>query len=112
MSVTIRLSRIGRRNLASYKIVVANTRSKRTGKSLDILGHYNPSMNPAQFSFDKDKYQEWISKGALVTDAVAKLVKGDYVLKVTDPHKKKQAEAATKAKEETTATVEDSKQGE
>jgi small subunit ribosomal protein S16 len=78
MSVKIRLARIGRKNLPAYKIVVANTRDKRNGRSLDILGHYNPSMNPDSFSIDKDRYEEWINKGAQVTSAVKKLVEGKY----------------------------------
>lgn len=87
MSVTIRLSRIGRKNLPAYKIVVANTRDKRDGRSLDILGHYNPSMNPESFSIDMKKYKEWKSKGALVTEAVEKLVKGEYKYVPYEPRK-------------------------
>lgn len=78
MSVTIRLARIGKRNAPAYKIVVANTRDKRNGRYLDILGYYNPSVTPVQFNFDENKYQEWRGKGAMVTDAVVKLRDGTY----------------------------------
>jgi small subunit ribosomal protein S16 len=78
MSVTIRLARIGKRNAPAYKIVVANTRDKRNGRFLDILGHYNPSHTPALFDIDKDKVSEWKKKGALSTDAVEKLLAGTY----------------------------------
>ena len=78
MSVTIRLSRVGRKNLPAYKIVVAQTRDKRNGRALDVIGHYNPSMNPESFNIDKEKYEEWKKKGALVTEAVEKLIKGEY----------------------------------
>lgn len=81
MSIKIRLSRVGRKNLPAYRIVVANTRDKRDGKYLELLGHYNPSMNPQSFDYDKKKYEEWISKGAQVTDAVKKLIEGTYEYK-------------------------------
>ena len=102
MSVTIRLSRIGRKNLPAYKIVVANTKDKRDGRSLDILGHYNPSENPAAFDIDKKKYEEWLSKGALVTNAVEKLVAGEYVYTpYTRQNEVDEKAEAAKAKEAT-----------
>jgi len=78
MSVTIRLARIGKRNAPAFKIVVANTRDKRNGNFLDVLGHYNPSHNPPLFSIDKKKFDQWKSKGALHTEAVNKLIEGTY----------------------------------
>lgn len=74
----IRLAKIGKKNAPAFKIVVANTRDKRNGRSLDVLGHFNPSHKPELFEIDKDKYEEWISKGAQVTDAVKDLVAGEY----------------------------------
>jgi small subunit ribosomal protein S16 len=79
MSVTIRLARIGRKHLPAYKVVVANTKDKRNGKFVDILGFYNPSMKPVQFNIDKDKYSSWKEKGALETPSVKKLLDGSYV---------------------------------
>ncbi|MFH1648775.1 MAG: 30S ribosomal protein S16 [Patescibacteria group bacterium] len=87
MSVTIRLARVGRKNLPAYKIVVAQTRDKRNGRALDVIGHYNPSMNPESFNIDKEKYEEWKKKGALVTDAVEKLIKGEYKYVPYEPKK-------------------------
>ena len=78
MSLKIRLSRVGRKNLPAYRIVVANTRDKRDGKYLDLIGHYNPSMTPESFDYDKKKYDGWVSKGAQVTDAVKQLIEGTY----------------------------------
>lgn len=78
MSVTIRLARIGKRNAPAYKVVVANTRDKRNGRFLDVLGHYNPSHNPVLLDIDTKKVDEWKGKGALITDAVTKLIDGTY----------------------------------
>lgn len=95
MSVTIRLAKFGKRHQPSYRMVVANTRDKRNGKFLDTLGHFNPSQKPVSFEYDKAKYEEWVGKGALVTDAVKKLVAGTYEFKPYDPDaKKKEAEAS------------------
>lgn len=78
MSVSIRLSRTGRKNLPSYRVVVTQTRTKRDGKVLEIIGHFNPSNTPASFEIDKKKYEEWAGKGAIVSDAVKKLIEGNY----------------------------------
>jgi len=74
MSLTIRLSRIGRKNQPAYKLVVSNTRDKRNGKYVDILGHFNPFDSQNKFSYDKEKYEKWVKNGALVTEAVKKLL--------------------------------------
>ncbi len=88
MSITIRLAKFGKRNAPTYRIVVANTRDKRNGRFLDILGHFNPDLPAKQaFSMDEKKYQDWRSKGALVTDAVEKLVEGTYEYKKYEPKK-------------------------
>jgi small subunit ribosomal protein S16 len=103
MSVTIRLSKIGKRNAPAYKIVVANTRDKRNGRYLDILGHYNPSENPVKFSIDKKKVGEWQKRGALITEAVEKLIAGTYEFKPYDP--KGEAEKAADQPETAEAVV-------
>ena len=81
MSVTIRLARVGKKNAPSYKIVVSNTRDKRNGRYLDILGYYNPTKNPPEYKLDEKKYDEWKQKGAMSTEAVEKLRDGTYEYK-------------------------------
>lgn len=111
MSVTIRLSRIGKRNAPAYKIVAANTKDKRNGRPLDVLGHYNPSHTPELFEIDKDKYEKWVGNGALVTEAVKKLVAGEYVFepytRQNEEDKKKQDEPAEAAEEAETKNEND-----
>ncbi|HAI62791.1 MAG: 30S ribosomal protein S16 [candidate division WWE3 bacterium GW2011_GWF2_41_45] len=104
MSVTIRLTRTGRKNLPSYRVVATQTRTKRDGKFLDIIGFYNPSTTPASFDYDKKKYQDWISKGAMVSDAVKKIIEGKYEYTKYRPGKEETAEKETK--EEKTVTEE------
>jgi small subunit ribosomal protein S16 len=71
----IRLRRIGAIRQPHYRIVVADARSPRDGRFLEILGHYNPRTEPATIQVDVAKYNEWKRKGAQPTDAVASLVK-------------------------------------
>lgn len=88
MSITIRLSRIGKKNSPSYKIVVANTKDKRNGKPVDILGHFNPLTTKDSLKLDKEKYADWQKKGALVTKAVSDIVDGKYKFEKYEPKKK------------------------
>ena len=77
MSIKIRLARTGKKNATAFRVVVSQTRTKRNGKFLDILGNFNPAVaeKPA---IDKDKVDEWVKKGALVTDPVKKMLDGSY----------------------------------
>ena len=90
MSVTIRLAKVGKRHAPSYKVVVSNTRDKRNGKFLEILGYYNPSKNPEELKIDEKLFKEWKGKGALVSDAVTKLMAGEYTYVKYDPNKKEE----------------------
>jgi len=74
MAVTIRLSRIGKTHTPVYRIVAIDARKKRDGEALEILGTYNP-LNGEIVQFHEERINEWISKGALVTDAVRKIQK-------------------------------------
>lgn len=71
----IKLSRTGRKNQPSYRVIVAEARSKRDGKVVDSLGHYNPLAKPAEVVIDKKKFQEWIARGAQPTITVGNLYK-------------------------------------
>lgn len=69
----IKLSRYGKRGQAFYRIVVAEAKSKRDGKYTDLLGTYNPMIPENQIALDKDKYQDWVKKGAQPTLTVKNL---------------------------------------
>ena len=101
MSVTIRLSRIGRKNQPAYKMVVSNTRDKRNGKFVDIIGHFNPSESINNFSYNKEKYERWVKRGALVTESVKKLIEGKYEYVKYEPKKvaKKEREDTAQSQE-------------
>ncbi len=72
MSVSIKLSRTGKKNSANFRIVAAPTRSARDGKNLAIIGSYDPKLKT--YEMDKDLFNEWIKKGAIVTEGVKKVL--------------------------------------
>jgi small subunit ribosomal protein S16 len=75
MAVRIRLTRLGRKKQPFYRIIVADSESKRDGKFLDIVGTYDPLQDPAVIKIDNSKLEDWMSKGALPTTTVKSLLK-------------------------------------
>lgn len=73
--VKIRLTRMGNKKRAFYRIVVIESRSKRSGRPLDQVGYYDPMKTPAVVNIDIDKVKGWISKGAEMTPTVASLLR-------------------------------------
>lgn len=66
----IRLSRVGKIRQPSYRVVVAEKESKRDGRIVESIGHYNPLPNPAEFTIKEDRALYWLSVGAQPSDAV------------------------------------------
>lgn len=73
--VKIRLSRTGKRNAPSYRIVVADSRNKRDGRIIEKIGFYDPKTKPVTIKFEKNRLDYWLSQGAQMTETVKKLVK-------------------------------------
>ena len=70
MAVKIRLARRGRKKLAIYDIVVADSRSPRDGKIIEKIGTYNPNINPASIIIDNQKALDWLMKGGQPSETV------------------------------------------
>ena len=75
MSVRMRLTRIGGRKDPVWRVVVADQRSKRDGRVLEIVGHYNAQTNPSTIKIDEERVREWLSRGAQPTDTVRKILR-------------------------------------
>ena len=75
MAVKIRLARFGSKKNPIYRVVVADARSPRDGRFLEIVGRYNPQTNPSLIELDEEKMRDWIAKGAQPTDPVKRLMK-------------------------------------
>ena len=71
--VKIRLRRMGAKKQPTYRFVVADSKSPRDGRFIEILGHYNPRTEPKTLEVDADKAKEWLSKGAQPTETVKRL---------------------------------------
>ena len=74
MSVKIRLMRTGKKKQPAYRVVVADSRSPRDGRFIEILGHYAPRDEPSTFVIDEDRTLGWLTKGAIPTEQVSKLL--------------------------------------
>ena len=74
MSVKIRLTRKGDKKSPFYRVVVADSRSPRDGRFIDIIGTYNPLTNPAEIKIDADKANKWLSNGAVPTETAKSLL--------------------------------------
>ena len=71
----MRLTRVGSKKNPVYRVVVADSRSPRDGKFIEIVGRYNPQTDPSTIDFDEDKVKEWLSKGATPSNTVSRLLK-------------------------------------
>jgi small subunit ribosomal protein S16 len=92
--LTIRLSRIGKKNAPMYRLIISENARDPWGKSLEILGSYNPYSKELQAKADRIKY--WISKGAQMSPTVNNLLLDK---KIIEGKKKKASTAKAKKKE-------------
>ena len=74
------MRRTGAKKQPSYRFVVADTRSPRDGRFLEIIGHYNPRHDPVEVVVNEDKVKHWLSRGAQPSGTAARLLadKGLY----------------------------------
>lgn len=75
MAVRIRLTRVGSKKNPIYRVVVADKRSPRDGRFIEIVGRYNPQTDPSTIDLDEEKIKDWIAKGAQPSNTVARLLK-------------------------------------
>jgi len=104
LSVKIRLRRIGAKKHPFYRLVVADTRSPRDGKFIEILGTYDPMQEPPKLNIDEEKVKAWLQKGARPSDTARAFLIGRGLLpkesakkRPTKPTKAEAAAAAAKA---------------
>ena len=73
--VRIRLLRVGAKKQPYYRVVVADQRSPRDGRFIEIVGHYNPRTDPPTVDLKEDRVLHWLSVGAQPSDPVARMLK-------------------------------------
>lgn len=74
--VKLRLTRMGSHKRPFYRIIAADSRARRDGPFIEIIGTYDPLKEPKEVKIKEDRVKYWIEKGAQPTDTVKKLLKG------------------------------------
>ena len=72
--LSIRLTRTGAKKKPHYRVVVIEKERARDGRFLEILGHYNPTVDPIDVKLDQERVQYWIGKGAQPSHTVSRLI--------------------------------------
>lgn len=81
MAVKIRLRRVGRKNAPMYRIVVADSKSPRDGKFIEVIGTYAPRQTEGSLTVKADRANHWLDVGAQPSDTVRSLLRKAGVLK-------------------------------
>jgi small subunit ribosomal protein S16 len=71
----MRLTRVGSKKNPIFRVVVADSRSPRDGRFIEIVGRYNPQTEPSTIELNEDKVRDWLAKGAQPTESVGRLLK-------------------------------------
>ena len=87
--VKIKLRRVGATKQPSYRLVIADSRSSRDGKFIQIVGHYNPRSQPEELVIDEQKALDWLKQGAQPTATVARLLNKAGILDKFNENKEK-----------------------
>jgi len=74
VAVSIRLRRMGSSKRPAYRVVVADSRSPRDGRFIEIIGHYNPLTEPPTVKINRAKAETWIKQGAQPSNTVKRLL--------------------------------------
>jgi len=99
VAVKIRLMRVGKKKQPTYRVVVADGRSPRDGRFIEIIGQYEPRHEPSVVNLDADAALRWIEQGAQPTEQAAKILD---ITGVWDAYKQEHGkEAAAKPKPKT-----------
>ena len=75
MAVSMRLTRVGGRKDPVWRVVVADSRAPRDGRSIETVGRYNAQTEPSTIVIDEERARLWLQRGAQPTDTVRKLLK-------------------------------------
>ena len=73
--VRIRLRRVGSSKNPIWRVVVADRRSPRDGRTIETIGQYNPQLEPSLIEIDEERAKHWLEKGARPTETVASLLR-------------------------------------
>ncbi len=73
--LTIRLARFGAKKKPTYRVVVIERERARNSRSVEVVGHYNPVVQPAEVHLERERIDYWLKKGAQPSSTVSRLLK-------------------------------------
>ena len=79
--VKLRLKRMGAKKAPFYRVVAADSRDRRDGREIEVIGTYDPKTNPATVSINEEKALKWLINGAVPTDTVRDILAKDGIMK-------------------------------
>lgn len=91
MAVKLRLTRMGSTKRPFYRIVAIDSRTKRDGEYIELIGTYNPLTNPADVKINEEVALKWLNTGAIPSDTVKNLLKEAGIMKKFAESKTKKA---------------------
>ena len=106
MAVKLRLTRMGKKKQPTYRVVAIDSRTKRDGEYIELIGTYNPLTKPATVKLDEEVGLKWLKEGAIPSDTVKNLFKEAGIMKKfadskVKPSKKEKKEETKETKKET-----------
>ena len=81
MAVKLRLTRMGKKKQPTYRVVAIDSRTKRDGEYIELIGTYNPLTTPAEIKLNEELALDWLNKGAIPTDTVKNLLSREGIMK-------------------------------
>ncbi|MFH1282786.1 MAG: 30S ribosomal protein S16 [bacterium] len=75
MAVALRFQRVGKPKKGFYRMVAIDVRKRRDGRPIEVIGHYDPSLQENKVTFKEERLNHWISKGAILSETVRSLIK-------------------------------------
>ena len=79
--VKMRLKRMGAKKAPTYRIVISDSRDRRDGREIEVVGYYDPKTNPASVKVNEERAIYWLKNGALPTDTVRTILSKEGVIK-------------------------------
>jgi small subunit ribosomal protein S16 len=104
MAVRIRLRRLGAKKRPFYRVVVADQRSPRDGRFIEIIGKYHPLEDPSLIEIDEEKALEWLKKGAQPSEPVTNLLRKTGIWEKFEAEKQSRSKTKTRTTPATAAT--------
>ncbi len=96
MAVVLRLARLGKHKSPAYRIVATDKQNKRDGRFLEVLGTYNPVLNPTRVTLKEDLIKKWLGVGAQPSEVVRSIIRKNLpgVIEAREEHQTKKVQDA------------------